>query len=208
MKPRLVAVVGLVTVLAVGAVDCGGRHDSSPATHLTLLAVDPQVGRAVFHLSCGPAGGDVPAPARACAALARTPGLVETAKPFVCHGPGWWDISIKGRLDGRLLRRHVSTCWTSQMQLIGALGIGRVLISHLQPRRRGTLVGGEERTFPPGVLRPGDEVVCRGRGRTIDGGVPVAVGAEAEAGYDGVGVRPLDLTIVRRRDGSVAASCR
>lgn len=207
MNRRLAVAVGLAAVLAVVVAGCGGAHDHSSATHLTLLAVNPQVGRAVFHLSCRPAGGDVPAPARACAALARSPGIVESPKPFVCHGPGWWDVAISGRLDGTPLRRHVSTCWTQQMRLIGALGIARSLVAHLQPRRKTTLLSGEAHTFPSGRLRPGDEVVCRGHGRTIKGGVPIAFGAEAEAGYDGVGVKPLELKITRHRDGSVSASC-
>ena len=48
----------------------------APATHLTILAVNPHVARAEFHVSCEPAGGEVPSRADARAALATAPELV------------------------------------------------------------------------------------------------------------------------------------
>ena len=204
MTLRRASLALLVPALA----GCGGHAQARVGrTTLTILAVDPDVGRAVFRLSCAPAGGDVPEPERACAALARSPQLVTRPVPFVCHGPAWWDLTITGRLDGRPLRRHVSTCWTAQMGLIGRLGIADGLQRHLLPRRTGRLLPGTQRTFPPGVLRPGDAVVCEARGRRLVGGVPPASGGGAETGYDGTGAGPVSLTVVRRPDGTVTAAC-
>jgi hypothetical protein len=91
-----------------------------PSTDLTLLAVNPCVGRAAFHLACAPTGGDLGNPARACAALVARPQLVTSPKPFTCFGGtfSWWDISITGRLRGRRIHTHTSTCWTPQMAMI------------------------------------------------------------------------------------------
>lgn len=202
----------LITVLLAG---CGGsdsaaaRRGAVPETRVTILAVNPNVGRAVFHLACEPAGGDLPSPARACDALHDTPSLVTNPKPFICHGGpnSWWDITIAGRLRGRAFRSHTATCWTPQMAMIGQLGINRSLAAHLVPRRSQELIGGEQRTIPAGVLRPGDLVVCQTRGRRLEDGVPIEVGAHSQTGYSGVGVTSVTLTVTRHRDGSVTASC-
>jgi hypothetical protein len=155
---------------------------------LTILAVNPNVGRAVFHVSC-------PGPARGCAAVAADPALVTAPKPFVCWA-GMWTLTVSGRLNGRRFARRVETCWTPQMQLLGKLGIARQLQSHLEPRRVGRVLPGVAQTFVS--LRPGDLVECRG----LSLGVPVATGAPTVASGG------LTLTVARRRDGSVSASCR
>lgn len=207
LRPASLVPLALL-LLALGVAGCGGHgHARVGKTTLTILAVDPNVGRAAFHLSCAPAGGDVPEPARACAALARSPQLVTSPTPFVCHGPAWWDVTIRGRLDGRPVSRHVQTCWTEQMALIGGLGIANGLPRHMLPRRTGRLLPGTRRIFPRGVLRPGDAVVCTVHGRRLVGGVPVAVDGAAEIGYDGLGAEPVSLTVARRRDGTVTAAC-
>lgn len=206
--------VSLLLIIASLA-GCGGsrsgaaRGSAAPGTHLTILAVNPNVGRAVFHLACGPAGGDLPSPTRACDALHETPSLVTNPKPFICHGGpnSWWDITISGRLRGRVFRSHTATCWTPQMAMIGRLGINRSLTAHLVPRRSQELIGGEQRTIPAGVLRPGDLVVCRAHGRRLQDGVPIEVGAHSQTGYSGVDVTSVTLTVTRHRDGSVTASC-
>lgn len=126
MSSRLLA-VGVVLLVGAGlalalAVSSGGE----PRTELTLTATNSSVGRAVFRLRCVPPDGDVPDPAAACAALARNPQLVTNPKPFTCFGGtfSWWDLTIEGRLDGETLAVETSTCWTPQMALIEALGIG------------------------------------------------------------------------------------
>jgi hypothetical protein len=103
----------LVAVLLAGC----GSGAANPATDLRLLALNPFVGRAAFHLTCAPPGGDLGNPARACAALAAQPRLVTRPKPFTCMGGtfSWWDVTITGRLQGRQVRTHTSTCWTPQM---------------------------------------------------------------------------------------------
>src|ERR1041385_9128297 len=132
--------VGFLVALSLAG--CGSR--SVPSTDLTLLAVNPSVGRAVFHLRCAPARGDLGDPARACAAVAARPQLVTRPKPFVCFGGtfSWWDVTITGRLNGRPVRTHISTCWTPQMAMIRRLGIGwQSLRAHL---RSGERRGGKE----------------------------------------------------------------
>src|SRR2546423_1840112 len=66
--PRLLVSSCFGLVLAASLVGCGSRS-VKPSTDLTLVALNPWVGRAVFHLSCAPAGGDLGDPARACAAV-------------------------------------------------------------------------------------------------------------------------------------------
>lgn len=193
------------------AISPNGSGERGPRTQLTVLAVNQNVGRAVFRLSCAPAGGDVPAPAHACAALAANPELITNPEPYVCWGglSSWWDITISGRFRGRAVRTQTSSCWTSQMELIGKLGIAPTLYDHLLPRRRERLIGGQQRTFPPGALRPGDLVICKIRDRRLETGVPNRVeNGGSSTGYDGgVGVTTVTLTVVRHRDGSVTASC-
>jgi hypothetical protein len=152
-------------LLAASLAGCGSQT-ARPVTDLTLLAVNPSVGRAAFHLSCQPSGGDLAHPARACAAIASDPNLVRRPKPFTCRGGSfsWWEITISGRLHGRPIRTHVSSCWTPQMALIDRLEIGwQSLRAHLLPRRHKAVMPGLPRTFPAGLLRPGDLVTCNDR---------------------------------------------
>jgi hypothetical protein len=179
-------------------------------TDLTLLAVNPSVGRAAFRLTCQPAGGDLAHPARACAALASDPSLVRRPKPFTCAGGtfSWWEITISGRLRGRPLRTTVSTCWTPQMALIDRFGIGwQSLRAHLLPRRRAAVMPGLPRRFPAGLLRPGDLATCEILGHELEDGIPIGYGTSS-SGYGGRNVVSVTLRVTHNRDGSVAASCR
>jgi hypothetical protein len=124
-----------LTCLISIAVLSGCAHGRSPRTKLTIRAVNSSVGRAVFHLECEPPGGDLPRPERACTALARNPDLVTRPEPFVCPGGrfSWWDITIRGRLDGKQIERSFSTCWTPQMATLGRFGMTwQVLQRHLE----------------------------------------------------------------------------
>jgi hypothetical protein len=201
------ALACLAVVLVAWLVGCGGR--TTPSTSLTLLAVNPEVGRAAFHLSCGPSGGDLRDAAGACAALAARPDLVTKPKPFVCRGTttSWWDVTISGRLRGREIRTHAETCWTPQMATIRRLGIGwQSLHAHLLPRRRETVMPTERRTFASGVLRPGDLVTCHILGHKLEAGVPIAYGTGG-VGWGGKDVVPVTLNVTRHPDGSVTARC-
>jgi hypothetical protein len=198
-----------VVVLAALSLAGCGSGSAKPATDLTLLAVNPSVGRAVFHLRCAPARGDLGDPARACAAVAARPQLVTRPKPFVCFGGtfSWWDVTIAGRLNGRPVRTHISTCWTPQMAMIRRLGIGwQSLRAHLLPRRHEAVMPSVTQNFPSGALRPGDLVTCKILGHELEDGVPVEYGTSSE-GYGGKNVTSVTLSVTHHRDGSVTASC-
>jgi hypothetical protein len=144
-------------LVAVSPIFGCGTRTTTPSTELAILAVNPTVGRALFHLRCEPAHGDLPNAASACAALASQPSLVTKPKPFVCYGgtTSWWDVTISGRLDGHPIRRAFSTCWTPQMATIHRLGLADdALEKHLVTRREPVL-GGVPGAFPSGLMRPG-----------------------------------------------------
>jgi hypothetical protein len=196
----------MVVALAAG---CGG---SSPATDLTMVAVNSNVGRAVFHIECAPIGGDLPNPARACAALAAAPQLVTKPKPFVCIGgtTSWWDVTITGRLNGRPIHRSLSTCWTPQMATLGRFELGGdVLQKHLVSRRQEAVLAGTRRVFLPGVLRPADLVTCDIPGHHLALGVPTQTGGPASTtrNFGGRKVVAVTVAVALRPDGSVSASC-
>jgi hypothetical protein len=198
----------IIVLLLMLLVGCGGR--TPPRTQLTITALNSWVGRSVFHLDCGPAGGDLPHPAQACAAVKRAPELLTDPKPFVCVGgtSSWWDVTITGRLNRATIRRTFSTCWTTQMATLGRFGMSwNVLKAHLLPRRRETVLAGTRRVFPPGVLRATDLVTCDILGHHLELGVPVEVGPGASTGYGGAHVLSVVLRVGRNRDGSVTASC-
>ena len=143
-----IARVSFVAALVVLGGVCGGcawsvvhpttgEHGAPPLTRLTMVAVNTTVGRAVFRLRCSPAGGNVPDPERACAALESAPRLITSPKPFVCPGGtfSWWAVTVSGRLDGKRIHRAFATCWTTQMATLGHLGLSQdVLQKHLSPR--------------------------------------------------------------------------
>jgi hypothetical protein len=102
----------MVTALTAGAAACGsGRSAGStaaartPTARLEIvispgLVANPEVRR--YRLTCRPAGGTVPHPAAACAALARSPQLLDPLPP-VCHKivPDAGSRSITGQFEGR-----------------------------------------------------------------------------------------------------------
>ena len=95
------------------------------------------------------------------------------------------------------------------MATLDRLGIGRsaVLESHLAPRRTETLFPGVPRSFPSGVMRPGDLVTCDIRGHHLETGVPSDSGFPESVGYQGSRVVTVTLDVARARDGTVTASC-
>ena len=208
---RLLAAPLCLCCIVALAAGCGGGRASSAATEITMLAVNSNVGRAVFHVDCAPAGGDLPNPARACAALTASPQLITKPKPFVCIGgtTSWWDVTITGRLNGRPIHRAFSTCWTPQMATLGRFGMGgNVLETHLAPRRHEAVVAGTTRVFAPGGLRPADLVTCDILGHRLALGVPTQAGPSSSTGYSGgKKVVAVTLAVALRADGSVTASC-
>lgn len=199
----------LCLLLTLPLAGCGGGS-KPPATALTILAVNSSVGRSVFHLDCGPAGGDVPDPAKACVALAATPQLITEPKRFICAGGtfSWWDVTITGRLDKKPVRRFFSTCWTPQMATIASLHLGwPVLQKHLLPRLHVSVLAGTTHVFPPGALRAADVIACDIRGHQLAMGVPDTFGSGGSVGYGGTNIVSVNLTVSRHRDGSVSATC-
>jgi hypothetical protein len=201
----------VILLLALASLTACGNDSAPPSIALKITAVNPYVGRAIFHLHCTPPRGDLVDNGRACAALAAEPTLVSSPKPFVCLGgtTSWWDITISGRIDGRRLHRSVSTCWTPQMTMIGRLGLARArsLESHLLPRRIGRVLPGVPRTFAPGRLRAGDVVTCNIRRHYLSVGIPPRSDVPLFTGYSGAHVVTVTLEIVRNPDGTLLASC-
>jgi hypothetical protein len=214
-------VLGLSVLVLAG---CGSGMNLA-RTKLRLTAVNPNVGRAVFHLDCGPAGGDVSDPSAACAALGHDPRLITAPQPFTCLGgpTSWFDVTISGRLAGKPVHRTFSTCWTPQMATLGKLGFASSLESHVLPRRRGQVQPGTKRTFRRGALRPGDLIVCEIEHHRLQlaiptGGDPISrTGASfggklTEVGYSSnetiTGAKHVTLSGKRNGDGSITAGCR
>lgn len=199
----------LLLVLVVLALAGCGSGMNLTGTKPTLTAVNPNVGQAVFHLDCGPAGGDVSDPAAACTALGHDPTLVTSPRPYTCIGgpTSWFDMTISGRLEGKRVQQKFSTCWTPQMATLKKLGLARSLERHVLPRRHGVVQPGIRRTFEPGSLRPGDLLVCTILHHRVQMGIPDRVGSIGSVGFGGKNVVSVTLTGTRYADGSITASC-
>ena len=219
----LLAAVVAVAAAAVLATELRGPVAITPVpARLSVLAVvqdsgalGPKGGRALFYLRCDPAGGNVAEPAKACAAIAAQPSLVTDPKtslnstPTTGFPPPIWYITITGRLNGKPVHFSGEAPWSTQIALIGKLGLagahGQPL--HLQPLRRRFVGLNQTRTFAPGVLRPGDRVTCRVhhsyRGPLLAMGVPVqrGVGPYEDSSTPGL------MAIQVRANGAVVASC-
>lgn len=215
---RMLLALIVVVVIAAGAVlgvelQGPGTVASVPA-NLTVLAVGNegmvgQVGqRALFHLRCDPAGGDVAHPAKACAAIAAQPSLVTHPKPVYNAGGDSWYFTITGSLNGQPVHVGLEGDWMTQMALIDKLGLAG---PHGQPLRLESLRHGfvglnQTHRFAPGLLRPGDLVRCRVphsyQGIQLATSVPVHQGLGRE-----FGATPGVMAIRVRADGAVTASC-
>ena len=205
---RFVALAILALALSTNDGEAGVRG-ATPTTNLTIVALDSYVGRAVFHLSCEPVGGDLPDATKACAALDQKPELITNPEPFTCRGgPGsWWLVEVTVSLHGEAITRTFSTCWTLQSPTLGELGLTwDALRSHLVPRRHKHIPAGTTRRFAPGVLRATDLVTCDIRGYHLKIGVPEEAGRRVSIT---AGTHPgVTLTVAYNRDASVTASCR
>jgi hypothetical protein len=212
-----------LALLVLALAGCGSGMNLV-GTRLTLTAINPNVGLAVFHLKCGPSGGDVNDPGAACSALGHDPKLVTSPQPFTCLGgpTSWFDVTISGRLAGKPVDRKFSTCWTPQMATLGKLGLANSLRDHVRPRRRGLVLAHRTHTFPPGALRPGDLIVCTILHHRLE--LPIPEGrnpiGKTGVGFGGklveVGNSPnetlkdiVNVTLSGTRDanGSITASC-
>lgn len=189
----------LGAVLVVLAAGCGSGGSSALRTQLTLTALNPIVGMAVFHLDCSPAGGDVANPAAACAALANDPQLVTAPQPYTCLGgpTSWFDMTISGRLAGTPVHQKFATCLAHGMPTIDKFELFKNFDRHIRPQRQGQVTAGRSITFPAGALRPGDLLVCAEHPR-VTLGVPDTFGPIGRSG---------SLTGTRHRDGSITARC-
>lgn len=217
LRRVLVALIA-VAVIAAGAVlrvELQGSGSVAPMpANLTVLAVGNegmvgQIGqRALFHLRCDPAGGNVAQPATACAAIAAQPSLVTHPKPVYNLGSDSWYFTITGSLNGKRVHVGVGGDWMTQMALIDKLGLagphGQPL--RLQRLRHGFVGLNQTHRFAPGVLRPGDLVTCRVphgyEGVQLATSVPVHQGLERW-----FGATPGVMAVRVRPDGAVIASC-
>lgn len=207
LRPAL-ALTACVLALTGLLTGCESQR-AVPSTDLSFSAVNPNVGRAAFHLTCDPDGGDLGNASRACSSVRADPSLVTNPKPFTCYGGtfSWWDVTITGRLSGRQIHSHTSTCWTEQMALIRRLGIGwQSLRRHLLPRRREQLLPSSEWTFPGGTLQPADLVICNILGHELEQGVPIEY-VTSSTSFGGENVMSVTLSVTRNNDGSVTAKC-
>ena len=209
---RVVVALVAVAVIAAGAalgVELRGLGSVTPVpAKLSILAVGQNGGRALFHLRCDPAAGNVAQPARACAAIAAQPSLVTNPKPFYDNGPNTSYFTITGRLNGKPVHFSGESSWTPQMALIAKLGLagphGQPL--HLQPSRHGFVGLNRTHTFAPGVLRPGDFVTCRVQHGYQ--GLPLAMSVPIHRGFGNMrGATPGVMAVRVRADGAVIVSC-
>lgn len=122
----LVALIGAALLAAV-VFGCGGH--STKKTSLTLVADNRLGSKAVFHLRCDPAGGDIADSLRACAMLDKFPNSLLHPTPFICHAD-YWHLAITGDFKGRSVNVETDTCWTPQMKLIDHFGIATQLDTH------------------------------------------------------------------------------
>lgn len=211
-RRRLLAALVAVAVVAAGAV-LGfelrglGSITAVPA-NLTILAVQDNGGRSLFHLRCDPAGGNVAQPARACAAIAAQASLVTNPKPFYDGGDNGAYFTITGRLNGKPVHFSGESDWTPQMALISKLGLARPNGQplRLEPSRQGSVGLNQTHRFGPGVLRAGDFVTCRVHGSysgpALSSAVPIRPGG---GGY--LGTQAGVLAVRMQTDGAVIASC-
>lgn len=93
------------------------------------------------------------------------------------------------------------------MATLKKLGIANSLGRHVLRRRHGVVRPGVKRTFAPGVLRPGDLLVCKILHHRLQMGIPDTVGPIGTTGTGGRDVVSVTLTGKRRANGSVTASC-
>lgn len=203
----LLCVLSVMCLTSCGATQ---RPSGGGGTELTIRSVNSEVGRAEFHLTCDPPGGDLPHAVQSCAALSKSPELVKHPKRLICAGGtfSWWDIEIRGELDGEPISTDTSTCWTTQMELLGTLGLDdKVLEAHLIPRAHKEVLPGTTHVFAPGEIEVADEVTCDIRGHHLEAGVPAYTAGPLTVGYDGLNIIPVTMTVQRHDDGSVEVAC-
>lgn len=159
---RSALVLALLTVALSLLTACAG--EDSAETELTLVAHNSSVGRATFTLFCEPSGGDVPDPAAACSALSANPGLIRDFALLGCFGGTWWDVEFTGHFRGKAVDVATSGCWTPQLELVRALGIGSTdLYLRIDPLFRPADLGNgiprsalvDPLSSPPGMLQAG-----------------------------------------------------
>jgi hypothetical protein len=105
---RVLASVG--AVLALGSLPASGLA-RPPATELTIRVWNrpvPAPPARIYRLACAPAGGTLPHPARACAALAAAPKLL--APPRSCRAVDVVRATVTGTLRRAPLRRTYLGC--------------------------------------------------------------------------------------------------
>jgi hypothetical protein len=116
-------------LLALGTLPTAGLV-RAPATDLTIRVWNrpvPAPPARTYRLVCAPAGGTLPHPARACAALAAAPTLL--AAPRTCHAVDVVRATVSGTLRRAPVRRTYLGCpseLAAWRTLAAGLGIAAV----------------------------------------------------------------------------------
>ena len=244
-RRRVLVALIAVLVVAVGAVlttELRGPGVVVPVpADLTVLVVGESWnghgtvvrnngGRALFHLKCDPASGNVADPAKACAAIAAQPSLVTNPKLYPTSGPASGPLTvtcpshplrecplngpqyfkITGSVNGKPVHFAGGGMFTTEVALVEKLGLaGRFgnPVVRLEPRRHGVVAMNHTHTFAPGVLRPGDLVTCHATHRYQGPPLAMSVPVHRGNGPEGSSAMPGLMAIRIRADGSVLASC-
>jgi hypothetical protein len=190
----------------------GCEIGQAQGTELTIRAVNDRAGRAEFRRSCDPPGGDLPNPARACAALSKEPDLVTRPEPGDCRVQGCaWGVAIEGSLDGKpidveIITRLPTPGWVPP-GILGRLGISWEVLQKHVFRRHEEMLPETKRVFEPGELEVADLITCDIRGHHLEASVPSHRGSPVTVGYSGADIVGVTMTVQTREDGSVAADC-
>jgi len=239
----------VVAVAAVLTVELRGRGSVAPIpANLTVLVVGESFvsghggefpwngGRALFHLKCDPASGNVADPTKACAAIAAQPSLVTNPTPYpprssvaglggysggplmqVCHSHpvklcpanGPYYFKITGSVNGKPVHFGGGGLFATDVPLVAKLGLaGRYgkPVVPLEHRRHAFVAMSHTQRFAPGVLRPGDLVTCRGN-RSYKHPLAMSVPVHPGNAPERSSGMPGLMAIRIRANGTVLASC-
>ena len=120
-----------VIVLALALAACGSSTGSGPQPSTLQIAIQPGfIANAKpqhFTLTCNPAGGTVPKPASACAALAAHPALLTSAPACSVGMPDVGSKAVTGTWQGKPVSISYRGCdgdnarWVAMARALGLI---------------------------------------------------------------------------------------